>query len=72
LADAGWVYDAPYKVTILVPRSGEDRRMDIARVHRMQAVLVLVYVIRGDVLRAISLRRASKAERRFHHEKTGA
>jgi uncharacterized protein len=66
LVDAGLVYDAPNKVTLESPRRGEDRRMDIALVEVMGVVLALVYVERGDEVRAISLRRASKTERSLY------
>jgi uncharacterized DUF497 family protein len=65
-ADAGIVYDAPSKITLESPRQGEDRRMDIALVEVIGVVLVLVYVERGDEVRAISLRRASKTERSLY------
>ncbi|HUG59395.1 MAG TPA: BrnT family toxin [Candidimonas sp.] len=68
LIDAKLVYDAPYKITVSSPQQGEDRQMDIALVETVGIVLVLVYVARGPTLRAISLRRASKAERRFYVE----
>lgn len=64
LADAGLVYDAPNKITLCSPRQDEDRLMDMAMVEVMGVVLVLVYVERGQDVRAISLRRASKQERK--------
>lgn len=66
LADAGLVYNAPDKVTLESPRSEESRLMDIALVEVMGVVLVLVYVKRGATVRVISLRRASKSERRLY------
>jgi uncharacterized DUF497 family protein len=66
LADAALVYNAPNKVTLESPRDDEPRRMDIALVEVMGVILVLVYVERGETVRAISLRRASKAERKFY------
>ena len=66
LADARLVYDAPSKITLESPRRGEGRRMDIALVEVVGVVLVLVYVERGDEVRAISLRRASKTERSLY------
>ena len=43
--------------------------MDIALVQVAGVVLVLVYVMRGpDVVRAISLRRASNQERKLYAE----
>lgn len=66
LADAGLVYNAPDKVTLESPRGEESRLMDIALVEVMGVVLVLVYVKRSAAVRAISLRRASKSERRLY------
>lgn len=68
LADAMLVYEAPNKVTLQSLRSGEDRLVDIAMVEVAGVVLVLVYVVRGSVVRAISLRRASRAERRMYEQ----
>ena len=66
LADANLVYDSPDKVTLESLRKGELRQMDVAMVEVVGVVLVLVYVERGEDIRAISLRRASKTERRFY------
>ncbi len=66
LADAALVYEAPEKITLVSPREGEERRVDIARVATIGVVLVLVYVERDGAVRAISLRRASRAERRMY------
>jgi uncharacterized DUF497 family protein len=59
LADAMLVYEAENKLTLQSSRQGEDRLMDVALVEVAGVVLVLVYVVRGDTLRAISLRRIS-------------
>ena len=66
LADAGLVYHAPNKITLCSPRQGEHRLMDVAMVEIVSIVLVLVYVERDQDIRAISLRRASKQERRYY------
>lgn len=66
LMDAGLVYDAPNKLTLESPRNSEARLMDVALVEVMGVVLVLVYIEQGDTVRVISLRRASKAERRLY------
>lgn len=66
LADAGMVYDAPNKITLSSPRNDEARKLDIALVELMGVVLALAYVERGNEVRAISLRRASKTERRLY------
>lgn len=66
LADAGLVYDEPNKITFCSPRQGEHRLMDVAMVEIVGIVLVLVYVERDQDIRAISLRRASKQERKYY------
>lgn len=66
LADADLVYDAPNKITLISQRHGEARMQDIALVEMMGVVLALVYVRRGEEVRAISLRRASRQERKIY------
>ena len=67
LADANLVYDAPHKLTLASPRGAEARWMDVAMAALAGAVLVLVYVQRhADEVRPISLRRASKIERKLY------
>lgn len=68
LADAMMIYEAPNKITLQSVRNGENRLMDVAMVEVAGVILVLVYVIRGNTLRAISLRRASKTERRLYEQ----
>ena len=60
-------FNAPNKLTLESPRGNEARLMDIAMVEVAGVVLVLVYVMREpNVVRAISLRRASKKERTLY------
>ncbi|WPO98108.1 BrnT family toxin [Pseudomonas sp. HR96] len=66
LAQAGLVYDSPDKITLCTQRHGEDRWIDMAMVKILGMVLVLVYVERGQDIRAISLRRASRQERKLY------
>ncbi len=67
LADAPLVFNAPEKLTLESPRGDEARLMDVALVEVAGVVLVLVYVLRPpNEVRAISLRRASKQERRLY------
>ena len=69
LNDAPLVFNAPDKLTLQSPQKGEDRLMDIAMVEVAGVVLVLIYVMREtDEVRAISLRRASKQERKLYAE----
>ena len=67
LADAPMVFDAPAKLTLASARGCEARLMDVAMVEVAGVVLALVYVLREpDEVRAVSLRRASKIERRLY------
>ncbi|MEI8029142.1 MAG: BrnT family toxin [Comamonadaceae bacterium] len=69
LADSPLVFNAPNKLTLESPRDNEVRLMDVAMVELAGVVLVLVYVMRApDEVRAISLRRASKQERKLYAE----
>lgn len=64
--DAHLVYNDPKKMTVSTPRAGDDRRMDTAFVEFVDSVLAFVYVERGNDIRAISFRRASRRERRLY------
>jgi uncharacterized DUF497 family protein len=64
--DAWRVYDAPLKLTFESPRKGEDRKMDLVTVENV--LLAFVYVERPNKVRAISLRRASRTERRIYEK----
>lgn len=64
--DAHLVYNDPGKTTISTPRGREDRRMDTAFIEMLDSVLAFIYVERGDDIRAISFRRASRRERRLY------
>ncbi|MBZ4210837.1 MAG: BrnT family toxin [Comamonadaceae bacterium] len=67
LADAPLVFNAPNKLTLESTKTSEERLMDIALVEVAGVVLVLVYVLREpNEVRAISLRRASKQERKLY------
>ena len=67
LADAPVVFDAPDKLTLASPRGDEARLLDVAMVAVAGVVLALVYVLREpDEVRAVSLRRASKTERKLY------
>lgn len=61
------VFNAANKLTLESPRGDESRLMDVALVEVAGVVLVLVYVLRHhNEVRAISLRRASKQERKLY------
>lgn len=66
LDQASLAFNNPNKITLESARQGENRLMDIATVERNGVVLVLVYVMRGESIRPISLRRASKGERTLY------
>lgn len=67
LADAPLVFNAPEKLTLESSRGDEARLIDVALVEVAGVVLVLVYVLRPpNEVRAISLRRASKQERKLY------
>lgn len=68
LVDAWMVYASPYKITLESSRNSEERKLDLALVEVMDVVLALVYVERDDEVRAISLRRASRQERRIYED----
>ena len=67
-ADASLVYDSPDKVTVESPRKNERRLVDLAFVEPAGAVLALVYTQRGESIRVISFRVASRGERRFYEQ----
>jgi len=67
LTDAPLVFNAPDKLTLESSKASEARLIDIALVEVAGLVLVLVYVQREpSEVRAISLRRASKQERKLY------
>ena len=66
LDQASLAFNNPNKITLESDRQGENRLMDIAIVELNGVVLVLVYVLREESIRPISLRRASKGERSLY------
>jgi uncharacterized DUF497 family protein len=67
-ADAHLVYDDPDKLTYESSREDEYRLMDIALVVIKGRLLTIVYVERGDDVRAISFRNASREERKQYEK----
>jgi uncharacterized protein len=65
-ADARLVYDNPGKVTFSSQRNDETRLVDIAMVEIAGRVLTLIYVERGNDIRVISFRAASRKEREIY------
>ena len=64
--DAWRVHESPWKLTFRSARKGENRQLDLAVVE--DVLLAFVYVERSSAVRAISLRRASRAERRMYEK----
>lgn len=67
-ADAWRVHEAPDKMVIDVIRCGEARKMEVATIENERLVLTFVFVPRGQTVRCISMRRASRIERRMYDE----
>lgn len=65
-ADAYMVYEHPGKITIDSPRGSESRHVDLALVELAGRVLALIYTKRGESVRIISFRIASREERRLY------
>lgn len=63
---AAAVYLSPHKLTLKSPRAGQERLMDVAEFN--SRVMILVYVDRGQEIRFISLRYASKQERSLYDD----
>ncbi|HVC47435.1 MAG TPA: BrnT family toxin [Terracidiphilus sp.] len=66
--DAGLVYENPDKCTYESPRPSESRCMDIATAVIHGRLLTLIYTRRGDDIRVISFRPASREEREQYEE----
>lgn len=67
-ADASLVFDHPDKLTRKSLRNQEERNVDIALVEVIGVCLALVYVERGEDIRIISFRNASRKERQLYAE----
>ena len=68
--DAHLVYDNPEKCTYDSSRAGELRMMDVALAVVKGRLLTLIYTERGDDVRVISFRPASREERKQYDEDT--
>ena len=64
--DAYLVYENPLKITFRTERRAEQRFQDIALVEIAGNVLSLAYILRGQNVRVISFRLASRRERRIY------
>ena len=68
--DASLVYENPDKCTYDASREDEYRLMDVALALIKGRLLTLVYTERGDEVRVISFRHASREERKRYEEDT--
>ena len=66
--DAYLVYENPNKCTYDASREDEYRLMDVALAVVKGRLLTLVYTERGDEVRVISFRNASREERKRYEE----
>ena len=66
--EAHLVYDDPDKLTYDSSRSGERRRMDLAFAIVKGRLLTRIYTQRGDDVRVISFRPASREEREQYEQ----
>ena len=66
--DAHFVYENPDKCTFETDREGERRWMDLATAVIRERLLTLIYVRRGDDVRVISFRPASREEREQYEQ----
>jgi uncharacterized DUF497 family protein len=66
--DAHLVYDNPDKCTYDSSRQGERRSLDLAFAVVKGLLLALVYTERGDDVRVISFRPASREERKQYEQ----
>jgi uncharacterized protein len=64
--DVDLVFEASIKVAVDAARPGDDRYADLAEVNGR--VLMLVYSLRQQTVRCISLRVASRRERKLYDE----
>ena len=64
--DAIAIFDDPYRIELECYSKGELRFQTIGIIN--EVILFLVYTLRGKAKRIISVRRASKNERKAYHE----
>ena len=69
-AEAHLLYDNPDKCTYMSSRAGERRWMDVAVAVLHRKLLALIYTERGDCVRIISFRSASREEREQYEQDT--
>jgi hypothetical protein len=65
-ADAWLVCENPERLTLISAQRGERRKMDLALVEVHGQLLCVVHTERGENIRVISFRRASRKERRLY------
>lgn len=62
------IYESAIKITIPSSYQSEPRWIDIAQLDDELLVLTMVYTYRGNRIRIISLRKASRQERRLYDQ----
>jgi uncharacterized DUF497 family protein len=68
-AEASTVFDDPLSITIPDPdHSAEEERLVIIGISSKQSLLVVVHTVRGERIRLISARSATKREKRQYEE----
>lgn len=67
LADAEQVLRDPMALTIEDPESEGEQRFITLGMDTTGKILVVVYTYRGEIIRLISARKASKAEMEMYH-----
>lgn len=67
LADGQLVYESSNKITVESHRPNERRWLDIAEIGDEVVTLTFAYTLRGDIVRCISLRKASRKERSVYY-----
>jgi uncharacterized DUF497 family protein len=67
-ADAATIFDEEYAVTMSDASSGEERFVALGT-DALGRLLVVVYTWRGDRIRLISARQATRSERRIYEER---
>ena len=67
IADADLVYEDPKKITIQSNTATEERWQDFSEIDGNLVVLTCVYTLRGEIVRFISFRYASRKERKVFY-----
>jgi uncharacterized protein len=69
LLDAVVVFDDDRAITLLDEQYGEERGSSLLAWMHKEGVLAVAYTMRGDVIRLISARKATRRERELHEDR---